>query len=330
MATLNDIAKRANTSITTVSRVLNHDETLRVSDELRAQIIEIARALDYKPRRRRAVLTSPTYHIGILMWYDTTEEQHDPYYLQIRLGIEQEARRRDIRTTLVYKHEDRFDLKSLQGVDGLVCVGKFAPQEIRSFAHISKHLVFVDSSPEEESFDSVVIDFHSAVKEMLGHMLDSGYKTIGYLGGEETISKHIKLGERRELVFRDFLFQRNRLQTKYIHVGQFSVESGYELMKDALRNQDHAEAYFCANDNIAFGALRAIHEAGLRVPEDIAIAGFNDDANSAFTFPPLTTIRVHTRFMGEEALRSLIERLQGRTLPIKKIIPTKLVKRNSL
>lgn len=330
MATLKDIAEQARTSITTVSRVLNHDETLRVSDELRKRITTIAREFDYKPRRRRAVLTSPNYHFGIVMWYDTEEEQHDPYYLQIRLGIEQEARRQDIRTTLIYKQHDQFDLKSLQGVDGVICVGKFAPNQIKAFSNIASHLVFIDSSPEEDRYDSIVIDFHTAVKELLSHMIERGYKTIGYLGGEETISKHIKLGERRELVFRDFLFQRNRLQTKHIHVGSFTVESGYALMKQALAQKEKADAYFCANDNIAFGALRAIHEAGLQVPSDIAIAGFNDVANGAYTFPPLTTVRVHTRFMGEEAVRSLIEQLRGRTLPIKKVVPTELVKRSSL
>ena len=164
---------------------------------------------------------------------------------------------------------------------------------------------------------------------VLKTLLQKGYTKIGYLGGVEYINKHTKLGERRELVFRDFLYQRNKLDTKYIHIGTFSVESGYDLMKLALSKKDYAEVYFCANDSIAFGALRAIHEKGLKIPEEIAIFGFNDSPNSAYTYPPLSTVHVHTEFMGEQALYSLIERLEGRTIALKKIVPTNIVKRMS-
>jgi LacI family transcriptional regulator len=331
MATLKDIAQKTNTSITTVSRVLNYDKTLSVSEKVRQNILQAAQDLNYTPRRKRTSSdTTSSYHIGIVMWYDAKEEQDDPYYMQIRRGIEQSANAKQIRTTLVYKKQDRFDLQILSGIDALICVGKFSDAQIHQFRKLTTHLVFVDSSPDEDQFDSIVIDFHKAVKEVLSTLLEKGYKTIGYLGGVEFISKQIKLGERRELVFRDFLFQRNKLYTKYIHVGDFSIESGYQLMQEALSKKDHAEVYFCANDSIAFGALRAIHEHGLSVPGDIGIVGFNNNPNTAFTFPPLTTVDVPTEFMGEEALKSAVELLQGRSIAMKKVVPTNIVKRSSI
>lgn len=331
MATLKDIAAKTKTSITTVSRVLNYDKTLSVSDELRLRIIETAKQMNYKPRHSRSnYVDKKSYHIGIVMWYDVLEEQDDPYYMQIRRGIEQLAIKEEIRTTLLYKTNNGFDTSKVLKVDGLICVGKFSDTQIKALRRLTSNLVFVDSSPDESVYDSIVIDFHLAVKDILTLLLQKGYKKIGYLGGVEYISKQIKLGERRELVFRDFLYQRNKLHTKYIHVGDFSVESGYNLMKDALSKKDYAEVYFCANDSIAFGALRAIHEKGLKVPKDIGIVGFNDNPNSAYTYPPLTTVHVHTEFMGEEALKCILDQLQGRTIPVKKVIPTNIVKRDSI
>ena len=330
MATLKDIAKKTNTSITTVSRVLNYDKTLSVSDEIRRKIIETATELNYRtPRNRSNIKVKKKLRIGIILWYDMQEEMDDPYYMQIRRGIEKLALKSSIDTILLYKSNDEFALDSIGKVDGLICVGKFSTAQINKFKRVTTKLVFVDSSPDEELYDCIVIDFHNAVKEVLQALMQEGYSKIGYLGGVEYISKQIKLGERRELVFRDFLYQRNKLNTKFIHVGSFTVESGYELMKQALLKKDWAEVYFCANDSIAFGAIRAILEKGLKIPEDIALVGFNDHPNSEYTFPPLSTVRVHTEFMGEQALSSVVERIDGRAIAIKKVIPTKLVKRSS-
>lgn len=330
MATLKEIAKKTNTSITTVSRVLNYDKTLSVSEEIRKKIIETASELNYRtPRNRTKIKSNKKLRIGIVHWYSISEEIDDPYYIQIRRGIEKLANKSSIETHLIYKKGDTFDFKESGKIDGLICIGKFSRAQINQFKRVTTSLVFVDSSPNSDEFDSVVIDFTQAVKDLLHTLLMEGYQRIGYLGGVEYLSKSVKLGERRELVFRDFLFERNKLDTRFIHIGSFSTESGYKLMQDALSKSDHADAYFCANDSIALGAIRAIHEKNLKIPEDIAIVGFNDNPNSEFTYPPLSTVRVHTEFMGEQALLSVVEKIDGRSIPIKKVIPTSLVKRSS-
>lgn len=330
MATLKEIAKKTNTSITTVSRVLNYDKTLSVSEEIRRKIIETASDMNYHtPRNRTKIKSSKKMRIGIVHWYNIHEEIDDPYYIQIRRGIEKLATKSSIETTLVYKKGDNYNFKDSGRIDGLICIGKFSRTQINQFKRVTTSLVFVDSSPDIDAYDSVVIDFTKAVKELLQELLMEGYNKIGYIGGVEYVSNSIKLGERRELVFRDFLFERNKLDTRFIHVGSFSTESGYNLMLEALSKNEHARAYFCANDSIALGAIRAVHEKGLKIPEDIAIIGFNDNPNSEYTYPPLSTVRVHTEFMGEQALLSLSEKIDGRMIPIKKVIPTKLVKRSS-
>jgi len=331
MVTLKKIAEKLGVSITTVSRVLNQDKTLSVSDDLRKTIIETAKKMNYKtPRNRPSILSKNRYKIAIIHWYNVNEEMDDPYYMQIRRGIQQLAQKGGLDTTLIYKVNGKFSSLITQKFDGIICIGKFSSQQINQFLRVSKKIVFVDSSPDEEKYDSVIIDFNYAVKNVLRYIINKRYKKIGYLGGIEHISKNIRLGERRELVFRDYLYQKNLLNTSYIHVGSFTSESGYRLMKAALAKKDHAEVYFCANDTIALGALRAIHEKGLKVPTDVSIIGFNDNPTSNYTSPPLSTVHVYTEFMGEESLRSLIEIIEGRDVNMKKIIPTKLLIRKSL
>ena len=331
MATLKNIAEKLGVSITTVSRVLNQDKTLSVSEELRRQIVESAAKMNYKtPRNRLNIRTKYRYKVAIINWYDVAEEMDDPYYIQIRRGIQKLALKRGIDTVLVYRDNGKFNISVHDLYDGIICIGKFSSAQVKSFKKVSKNLVFVDSSPAEDKHDSVIIDFNHAVKSVLRYLIKREYKTIGYIGGIEFISDNLNLGERRELVFRDYLFQKNMLNTKYIHVGIFTSESGYKLMKEALSKKDRAEVYVCANDSIALGALRAINEKGMHIPNDVGLVGFNDNPTSNYTSPPLTTIHVYTEFMGEQSLNSLIEIIEGRDIPVKKIVPTKLVIRETL
>jgi len=331
MATLKEIAIKNGVSITTVSRVLNNDTSLSVSDDIRNKIIKTASKMNYKtPRNRVRLKSSNKLTIAIVNWYNANEEIDDPYYMQIRRGIEQLAIKSNINTVLIYKSDEGFLMDSIQGVNGIICIGKFSRPEITSFQKVTNNLVFVDSSPNEKMFDSVVIDFHNAVNDVLKHLVSKGYKEIGYFGGIEYISDTVKLGAKRELVFRDFLSDKGLLDTSFIHVGKFTSESGYSLMKEVLEHKKRAEVYFCASDSIAFGAIRAIHEKGLNIPEDIGIIGFNDNHSSKYTFPPLSTLHVYTEFMGEQAVDSVLGKIEGRQVPIKKVIPTKIVIRETL
>lgn len=331
MATLKEIASKLGVSITTVSRVLNSDKSLSVSDEVREKIIKTATDLNYKtPRNRLRLKSSNELLIGIIHWYDVKEEIDDPYYMQIRRGIERLAVESNINTLLIYKKEQEYNKEEFENVDGLICIGKFSKAQIKLFEQVTKNIVFVDSSPDEGKHDSIVIDFTVAVKNVLNMLLKKGYKTIGYIGGVEYVSNNIKLGERRELVFRDYLYQKAKLRKEFIHIGSFSSESGYRLMKEALKKKEYAEVYFCANDSIALGALRAIHEKGLDVPKEIGIIGFNNLPMSQFTFPPLSTVHVNTEFMGEQALVGILECIDGREIPIKRIIPTNIINRKSI
>ncbi|MDK2866292.1 MAG: LacI family transcriptional regulator [Clostridiales bacterium] len=332
MATIKEIAAKAGVSSATVSRVLNYDETLSVSEEKRQLIFEIAEALSYTPpRKRRSKRSRKALKIGLIHWYSMSQELDDPYYMSIRLGIERLCYENGIEMIKIFK-PDTFDFRSLGNIDGFIAIGKFTDSQIKRFEEVCKHMVFVDSSPEEALYDSVVIDFERAVVEALDYLTKNGHQHIGYIGGREYIGKErIVLGERREAVFRHYMSEAELLDETCIHIGTFVAESGYRLMKDAISMEtNHPTAYLVASDSMAIGALRALHEAGIAVPEEMSIIGFNDIPTSKYTSPPLTTVCVYKEFMGETAVELLLERINKKRLIAKKVvIPTVLRIRES-
>jgi LacI family transcriptional regulator len=331
MATLKDIASKVDVSITTVSRVLNNDPTLNVSDDIRAKVLDTARSLQYRtPRNRVRLKSAQEISIAVVLWYDMSQELADPYYMQMRRGIEQLCMKSNIKPYIIYNTSDGYDKDAFKNVSGIIAIGKFSQSQINLFVSISKNLVFVDSSPDTNQFDSVVLDFQKAVEDVLEDLLNRGYDQIGYLGGIEYLEHNIKLGERRELVFRSYLMDKNNLNEAYIEVGSFTSQSGYEMMQSQIQKDSLAQVYFCANDAICLGALKALHEANIKVPDQVGLIGFNNSPTSEYTFPPLSSVDVSTEFMGQQAVVSLLEQLEGRELPIKKVVPTTIIHRKSL
>ena len=332
MATIKDISKEAGVSPATVSRVLNHDKTLSVSNDKRKLIFEVAEKLSYVPlRSRKKKPMKAKYKIGLIHWYTIDQELEDPYYLSIRLGIEKKAIEHQVEIHKLYAPTED-DLVKIKDVDGIICIGKFSDTEIRNFDKVSSHLVFVDSSPFEEKYDSVVVDIEKAVVKIIDHLYANGCESIGYIGGREYAGdEQMPIGEKREAVFKKYLNELGILDENHIYVGKFLAESGYQLMKKAIQNNDYLpHAYFIASDSMAVGALRALHEHGIKVPDVLQIVGFNDIPTSNYTIPPLSTLRVHKEFMGETSLQLMLERLEQQRLVAKKVVvPTELVLRES-
>jgi LacI family transcriptional regulator len=317
-ATLKDIAEKAGVSVSTVSRILNLDDTLNVTDDTRNKVLEIADKLSYKTR----VKVPKQIEIALIHWYTREMELEDDYYLAIRLGVENSAISNNIKLHKVFL--DDFS-KQLPNARGAIAIGKFDEKEIKLFQNKYEHLVFVDSSPDEELFDSVVIDFEESYRKAIKYLLDLGISDIGYIGGREyTQTLKQPIGERRELFFRNYFKE----QTK-VHIGKFSIESGYLLMKEIIESNRLAKAYLIASDAMAIGALRALYEANINVPNDVSIIGFNDNPQSEYTIPPLSTIKVYKDFMGEKAVKLLLESIKGKKVREKVLISTKLIIRKS-
>lgn len=326
MATIKDIAEKASVSIATVSRVLNYDESLNVADETKKRIFEAAEELNYVTIKERKGRKN-THTIGIIHWYSDKEEIIDPYYLSIRMAIDRCCSKNLIK---FLKIDDMENFN--ENLDGIIAIGKFGDGEISKIRKLSKNIVFVDSSPDENLYDSVVIDFRKAVNEVMEYLTSLGHTKIAYIGGEEFVDKGKKqVLDYRQQTYIEFMEKRNLSFKDFIKLGKFTPASGYELMKKSLQNKNRPTAYFIANDSMAIGAYKAISEAGLKIPNDISIIGFNDISTAQFIIPPLTTVKVYTEFMGETAVDLIIERIKkDREISKKVIIPTKLIKRDSV
>lgn len=331
MATITEIAQKTNVSIATVSRVLNYDKSLSISEEKRKLILETADNLDYQPPKRKKQNLKKPLTIGLIHWYTMQQELDDTYYLSIRLGIERTCYERQIELVKIFKTNNDFDIDHIKPLDGVIAVGKFSDEDVKLFDEKFPIVVFADSSPEETKFDSVVIDFESSMVKAIDYVLSLGHKKIGYIGGREFIGKNMKaLGERREIVFKEYLQQKNLFDERNVHVGSFTIESGYTLMKQAIEQNHLPSAFIIASDGMAIGLMKAAYEAGIRIPSDLSIVGFNDITQSQYTIPPLTTIKVYKEFMGQTAVDLLIEKALGsRTISKKITIPTELVIRES-
>ncbi|WP_374713054.1 LacI family DNA-binding transcriptional regulator [Symbiobacterium terraclitae] len=328
MATIKDIAERVGVSISTVSRVLNFDETLNVPDSTKRKILEAADELNYKTSRKRKNKAQDLTTIGIIHWYSEEEELQDPYYLSIRIGIERRCTEEHINFIRINKGND---YGSLRGIEGIIAIGKFGEKERERLDKITDKIVFVDSSPDENLYDSVVVDLQRGTKAVLDFLTSLGHRRIAYIGGEEFINNgRDRVVDYRELTYREYMTRLGLFSEEYLVQGRFTYSEGYRMMKQVLSCPERPTAVFAASDSIAVGALKAAYEMGVRIPQDVSIVGFNDISTAQYMTPALSTVRVYTEFLGETAVDLLMERIKsGREISKKVVLPTELIIRES-
>lgn len=331
MATLKDIAKLAGVSLAAVSRVLNHDASLNVSDETRKKIFEVAEELGYQTIRQRSKNLNKRIRIGVIHWYSQKEELGDPYYLSVAKGIEKECFNKKVEFVSIFKDGDKYTAGELDDLDGFIAIGKFSKEDIKEFSTYSKNIVFVDSSPNDKVYDSVIIDIRSATLEVLEDMVGHGHRRIGFIGGREYVGKGKEsLEDERERAYHEFTKEKGIHDERDVYIGSFTTEGGYNMMKKAIRKGKLPSVFFVASDSMAMGAIQALYESNINVPRDVSIVSFNDIHTSKYLIPPLSTVRVHTEFMGATAVGLMLERIkENRALPKKVVIPTELIIRES-
>lgn len=344
MATLKEIAEKSGVSMATVSRVLNFDETLSVSAEKRKKILEIAEELDYMPPGRKAALAaSPAQNggkstvrkgsrprLGLVHFLSVEEELEDPYYISIRIGIERRCQEAGFELIKLFKTENGYPADQLRNIAGLVSIGKFARAEIDSFRTHCADIVAVDSSPCPSEIDSVSVEVDTSMRLLLDFLRAQGFTRIGYFGCREIYEEYrTYLGERRYTAYVEYLKEHHLYDERFVALDLLTAKSGYAMFMEVFNRGELPEVIIAGNDTTALGIMKAMHECKLEIPKDISVVGINDIPTAQYTFPPLTTVKFHSEFMGETAVDLIRERLEGRTVPKKVVIPSHLVLRNS-
>ena len=333
MPTIRDIAKLANVSPATVSRVLNNDESIQIPAKTKKRIFEAAEKLAYTKHRHKRRVKPDNKRIAIIHWYTIEQEVNDPYFISIRMGIQHECQENDLDFDVIYN--DQHIRKNIASKDyhGVIVLGTFDDETKDFVESIHENVVYANTRDMRFNYDSVHVDFRSLTRHVLRYLLSKNHKKIGYLGGREYIksTKEFRV-DPRELEFQEVMYQNNLYESKYFKVGQYSIESGYTLA-NKLINENHENlptALFCGNDSIAIGATRAIQEHKLKIPDDVAIFSVNDIPTLQYTSPSLSTVKIYTEFMGALAVRLLVEQMNNeRELKVSVLVPYELIFRES-
>lgn len=330
MATIKDIANQAGVSIATVSRILNYDQTLSVTEETRKRIFETAESLNYSKFKTRARKKKTDGKIAVVLWFTEQEELNDLYYLSIRMGAENKLQADNYETVHLFPNEN---VPEKNDIDGIIAIGKFSEHEMKKLTAISKNSVFLDFDTFSFGFDCVVTDFKQAITQIVDHFLDKGIRSIGMLAGKEATSdQNLVLQDPRYDYFVKEMETKSTYNPDFIFTGLFSPDSGYQLMKEAITKLGDRlpRAFFVASDAMAIGAIRALHEHGIQVPERVSLIGFNDISIAKFFYPPLSTVKVYTEAMGELGVDLLIKRLKNPLDVAQRVtLGTKLIIRKS-
>lgn len=330
MATIKDIAEKAGVSAAAVSRILNGDTSLSVTPETRKRVLEVSEALGYKKKHAEGCHSKceKPVTLGVVQWFSAEDELRDSYYLTVRKGIEDYCDNNKVKIVRAYKTDDM--LGSLKDVDGIICIGKFSKEDITLFKGISGTVVFLDMLTDDKDITTLSMDFRGGVNEAMDHLMGLGHRRIAFLGGVEYVGENEIVRDERKEAYEEYM-KKHKLSAKgLMKEGSFDSRSGYELMKELIEEKDRPTAVFAASDAIAVGAMKAVFEAGLKVPEDISVVGFNDDEMSSFTTPSLTTVNAPAYDMGQYGASLIIAagRLNIST-PVRVKLPCRLVVRNS-
>ena len=344
--TVKEVAREANVSIGTVSRVFNNHRN--VTDEVRQRVLKAASQLGYfRPSGSDAHASNgnrAVKEIGFL-YYSSVDEgvvTANPFWSHILHGVESEASKTNIKVT--YRSIGELDAEKLlttiyeMKLGGILLVGPADPEIILLIQSSHLPLVLVDNYAARLSVDAVVGDNFEGARVAVEHLIDNGHRKIAFIGGPtlngpRPINKIYTI-ERRAAGYRTAMLDAG-LPVDYAlyESGNLSHDGGYEACKRLLtKNGTGAfSAIFCANDETAIGAMKALREADLRVPEDVSLDGFDDIDMLKYLTPALTTVRVNKEALGATAVKSLLARATDlEAVSVTSVLEVELIERASV
>jgi LacI family transcriptional regulator len=329
--TISDVAEAARVSISTVSLVMNGKGP--VADATRLRVKAAADRLGYTPSRSaRGLAARRTDNIGFVL-RDDHFRRSEPFYTRVLLGAEFEARRRGLYVLLstvpeTYdpaQHAPRFLTE--HSVDGVVVAGG-VDEALLEQLH-AQSIPFVLADYAWKATPTVQADNRAGAEAVAAHFLARGHRRVGFLGADPG---HPSPTARRDAFLAAMAAAGHPVADAHVVVAEGpSDRPTGTAAAAALLDGDRPTAVFCANDALALGLMDAAVERVLAIPDDLAVAGFDDVDGAALAKPPLTTVRIHKETLGETALGLLAEGLTGAVedIPPRTLVPTELVVRAS-
>jgi LacI family transcriptional regulator len=298
--TIKDVAREAKVSVATVSRALNGLSS--VTEKTRARVMQIASDMNFVPSSAaRSLISRRTQTIGALL-----PDLYGEFFSELIRGIDQAARAHGLHLLLTSIHGDAAEaasaMKALHGrVDGLLVMSPHADAAFLAHNLPRDIPAVLMNSRVAGGFASFSVDNYGGAMAMMRHLVSRGHSRIALIAGPE----HNFEAQERLRGYRDAMAQLVPTAEELILQGDFSEESGWRTGNQILALAERPTAVFAANDMMAIGCLFALNEAGVAVPDEIALAGFDDIPMARFVSPPLTTVRVRIAELGSMALERL-------------------------
>lgn len=327
-ATVKDVSQVAGVSTATVSRVLAGFE--EVSDETRQRVLEAARALNYQPNRNaRNLRKNTTSKIGVII-----SDIQNPFFGSIVRGIEKVTIKDDYTLILGNSDEDSEREKKLiamlleEGVAGVIIVPTNADAEsYRPLFGSHTPFLVIDRRLPLPALDMVLVNGAAGAEMAVDYLVSLGHRKIGYVGG----LKHLSVMHEREQGYLAALQKHNLpLVPDYLRQGNNRQDGGQAAVCELLALPKPPTAILIANNLMTLGGLQAIHESGMRIPDQVSLVGFDDMDWAPSLRPPLTVVAQPAYEMGETAASILLERIRDPEQPPRTVVlDTRLIVRAS-
>ncbi len=328
-----DVAKLAGVSRTTVSFVLNNVPGVKISDETRQRVLDAARELNYYPTAAaRSLASGKTQRVGLILGVGQERLAADAFLPSFLQGVTASLHQRGYLLLLqmaedVPSHEAYVRLIREQHVDGLILSGPSSNDPLLAQLADENFPLILHGKLSEYDLPWVDVDNKAGAYQAVTHLIGLGHRRIGfvsnaplsYSGARDRFAGYLQALTEHDI----------KPDEELVRTGTFLPETGQAATEELLRLPDRPQAVFAASDVVAIGVMHAIQSAGLQIPHDVAVVGFDDIFLAAHTQPPLTTVRVPAYGLGWTAAEVLVSLIEGEEEVASVTLETELVIRDS-
>lgn len=330
--TLKDIAEKAGVSASTVSRVLNDNTREMVNTETADSVIFWAEKLGYSPYLEKN--EAEIKNIGCILSEVTSKFDH-PYFFTIIEKIEEELKNRGHKLVFLeveedIKKENSIDELLNQKIDGVISISDHLSFEVyKKIKNKTNNIVFIGNRFNRYDNDSINVNRKKAAYQAVNYLISQGHQRIAFIGGD-IFPVSMEKTPRYQGYIKAITEAGFKINKNLIEKGNWEVESGYYTIKKII-DRSNPTAAFISSDQMSIGALRALHNNGIKLPKDFSIVSYDNIKMSKFTNPPLTTINVPKKDLALMAVNVLLMRINGdMNLTCNIELPTKLIIRESV
>jgi LacI family transcriptional regulator len=309
MTTIIELAKKVGVSKTTISRFLNNEAAGHISAETQKKIMEAIEELNYHPNDLvRSLKRKKTNVIGVLV-----NDISNPFFTQMIKGIDSELQKAGYNMMVCSSNMDiereMNILKMLEQkqMDGILVIGINLPTEHIEHLKIKTPIVLLERATVNSEMDCFIIDNIEGVDIAIKHLVNKGYKRIAHMKGTE--ASEIS-NERYHAYITSMLKYGREVNPQYIVCGNYEINDAYKAMAKLMQLGNPPDAVFCSNDLMAIGAIQYLQEKNYRIPEDIAVVGYDDIQMASIVSPRLTTIKQPILKLSIDGTKTLLQRIK--------------------